>query len=448
MHVLSAREVLAAGEGDHADGGGVYLRVKGVYASWILRYTSPSGRRREFGLGSADRTSLEAAGAALKRARKRAYEAQELLDDGKDPVDERKAKRVAETARDAQAQAERKAETATLRRYARTYHERHIEPVLSEKHARQWLRSLEGEPTEARRERDKDKARLPSSLLDAPIVTITRADVLDAMVPICRKTPETGVRIFQRLAVILEAATIDGLRADNPCTRTLQAAMVKRAGIGEREQAHHNALAHEKVPELVKDLRTMKGNAAAALEWTILTAARTGETLGAQWCEIDEQARLWRIPPERMKRRRPHVVHLCDRALDILKQQRGRHDRWIFPTPQGGRDRPMSNMAMPNILRRLGIDATCTVHGFRSSFRDWVAERKVAASEVAELCLAHVRKNKVERAYLRTQLLPERRALLTAWGEFIEGRPYVRADGSAVTDALVMEFPGRAGRAV
>jgi len=452
-HLLSAKQVQGASgpdlehkskshHRDHADGDGLYLRVsRSGAASWVLRYTAKGGARRELGLGGCDRQSLDIAGASMRRARKAAEDARDLIAKGDDPLDAKARARKEAKEKAEAAKASKEAVGATLRRQARSYHSKHVEPVLTHKHARQWLRSLEGEPAAGREERDKDKARLPDSLLDTPIADITRADILEAMVAICRKTPETGVRMFQRLALVFEDAALQGMRPDNPCTPHLQAMMISRSGIKDRDVEHHTAMPYRQIPDLLPKLRDMEGTAAAALEFTILTCARTGETLGAKWSEIDEGARLWRIPKERMKRRREHVVHLCDRAMAIIAAQKGLHPVWIFPTPQGKMDSPMSAMAMPNVLRRLGVDNIATVHGFRSSFRDWVAERKVAAGEIAELCLAHVRKNKVEAAYLRSSLLEERRALLNAWGEFLEGRPYHRADGTLVTDAAVISFP-------
>jgi integrase len=346
-HLLSAIAVKNAAEGDLNDGEGLVLRVKSTGASWVLRYTAASGRRRELGLGAADRASIEAAGTSLKRARKKAGDARDLLDKGTDPIDARRAHREAERSKAEEAKGAKKAAATTVLRYARAYHEKHVEPVRSDKHGKQWIASIE--------------QHVPKALLDSPIDTITAVDLLDAMVPVLRKLPETGSRVYQRLSTIFDAAVIDALRPDNPAT-PIRRELRKRAG--RRERGSFAAMPYRQIPDFVEKLRKVEGNSARCLEFTILTAARTSEALTAEWCEFDLDTRTWTIPGAKMKCREQHVVYLSDRLLQILKAQEGQHVRFVFPSP---REAPMSNMAMMMLLRRHATGAT--THGFRASFR-------------------------------------------------------------------------------
>jgi integrase len=421
-YLLSARQVQVAREGDTFDGDGLILRVRGKSAGWVLRYTASSGKRREFGLGTADRSSIEAAGAGLARARKRADEARDQLERGIDPIDVRRAER--EVTRKAVSEKTVKAKdgATSLRRYVRAYHEKHVEPVRSFKHGQQWLNSIE--------------QHLTSTLLDASVDCITAVDLLDELVPILRRVPETGSRIYQRLATIFDAAVIDGLRPDNPAT-PIRRELRKRAG--RRDRSNFASMPYRRAPEFIDRLRAAPGNSPRCLEFTILTAARTGEALTAAWAEFDREAGTWTIPAAKMKSRERHVVYLTDRVVEILDGQAGQSETVVFPSPRGG-ERPMSNMSLLMTLRRLGVKAI-TVHGFRSTFSTWANENGAARPDVIEAALAHREENAVRRAYNRSQFLAERRALMIAWGNFLEGRPVIRADGTPVTDAAVIQFP-------
>jgi integrase len=426
-HLLSARQVQTAGEGDHSDGDGLALRVQPgadgrLRASWVLRYTSPTGKRRELGLGGADRASMKAAGESLTGARDAADVARKLLRDGLDPIDAKSARRDAARKAEAVKQAGAKAIATTLRRYARTYHERHIEPVHTGKHGQQWLNSIE--------------QHVPAALLDTSLDRIAAVDLLDELVPILRKVPETGPRIYQRLVAVFDSAVLDGLRPDNPAT-PIRRELRKRAG--RRERGNFAAMPYRQVSDFVEVLRKVQGNSARCLEFTILTAARTTEALTAEWPEFNLQARTWTIPASKMKCREQHVVHLSDRVVDILDGQVGQHARYVFPSSVG-RDAPMSNMALLMALRR-NTGTGLTVHGFRSSFSTWANELGIARPDVIEAALAHNEVDRVRKAYNRSQFLAERRALMNAWGGYLTGRPVTRADGSKVTDAAVISFP-------
>lgn len=410
---LTARRVLAAGLNDngkakdHTDAQtpGLRLRCKpgkngAVTASWIFRYTH-GDRTREMGLGACDRRDSASATASLEKARDGATDASRRVRAGEDPLGEKNT-----TPKPADGR-------ITLLQYARDYHAKHIANTRSAKHAKQWLGSIE--------------RLLSKDLLDRPVAAITAAEVLAEMVPIYRRIPESAGRVFQRLAVILSDAMIEGVRADNAASPRVQRAMVTRAGMGERQRGHHASLAWRDVPEFFTRLRAQAGVGARCLEFVILTACRTGEALGATWAEIDFETRSWSIPAERMKMRRPHTVPLSDRAVEILESLRGLHETWIFPTPIKPCDSPLSTNSMDSVIDRMGHGGAertrepATTHGMRASFRTWVADTRPADAPAAELALAHVEGNKVVAAYNRSLLLPERRALLAAWAMHCTG---------------------------
>jgi integrase len=292
-HMLSARQVQVAREGDTYDGEGLILRVQGRRASWVLRYRVASGKRRELGLGGVERGSIGAAGASLTGARELADEARDQLKRGVDPIDARRAERKAEWEAAVRKRGQAVAAATTLRSYAKAYHERHVEPLRTFKHGQQWINSIE--------------QHVPAALLDATLDRITALDLLDGLVPILRKVPETGARIYQRLAAVFDAAVIDGLRPDNPAT-PIRRELRKRAG--RRRRDNFPSMPYRQVPAFAKRLRAAPGNSARCLEFAILTAARTSETLTAQWTEFDWQAQTWTVPAAKMKCRERHVVFL------------------------------------------------------------------------------------------------------------------------------------------
>lgn len=310
-HLLSARQVQVAREGDTFDGDGLILRVRDGTAAWVLRYTAPTGKRRELGLGGADRASIEEAGASLTRARKAADEARDELSRGIDPIDARRGEREAQRKAENQARAQADAAATTLRGYARIYHEKHVEPLRTVKHARQWINSIE--------------QHVSAALLDTTIDRINAVDLLDELVPILRKVPETGSRIYQRLATIFNAAVIDGLRPDNPAAPICRE-LHRRAG--RRERRNYSSMPYRKVPAFLQCLRDARGTSPRCLEFAILTAARTSEALTAEWAEFDREARTWTIPAAKMKCHERHVVFLSDRALE--DGQEGLSRRFVF----------------------------------------------------------------------------------------------------------------------
>ncbi|NUZ07641.1 site-specific integrase [Schlegelella koreensis] len=412
LHQLTTREVLAAGDGDLTDGGGLLLRVRDASASWVFRFTAASGRRPEMGLGAAHRGSAKQAGESLTTARSQAHAARELLRQGIDPIDERDGRREAARRAVEEAKAEQQRQHLTLARAARGYHERVIEPTRTTKHAAQWIASLEH--------------HVPEALWHAPIASIEAPALLAGLSTVRsladprERVPETLQRVRQRLDSVFEDAIFHGHCTTNPAAairRKMREAM-PRGDAGQLK-----ALPYREAPALMERLRQAEGIAARCLEFAVLTASRTSEALLATWAEFDLNGALWVIPKDRMKAKEEHTVHLSPAALAVLQGQRGLDPRYVFPSPMLA-DRPMSNMAMLTVLDRLGMRDRTTVHGLcRATFSTWANETGAARPDVIEACLAHEEKNRVRAAYNRAQFNEERRALLEAWAGFL-AQPY------------------------
>ncbi|MDE0600947.1 MAG: tyrosine-type recombinase/integrase [bacterium] len=246
---------------------------------------------------------------------------------------------------------------------------------------------------------------------------ISTADVMAALLPIWNEKPETARRVRQRIGAIMKWAVAQGYRPDNPAGDALGAALPK-ASVAKR---HHRALPHAKVADALATVRESRAHwaTAAALEYLILTAARSGEVREARWDEVDLDTATWTVPADRMKMQREHRVPLSDRALQILAEASLRTDGsgLIFPSATG---RTLSDNTLSKLLRERGIPAV--VHGFRSSFRDWCAECSNAPREVSELALAHVNSDRVEAAYMRTDLFERRRGLMQSWADYVSQR--------------------------
>jgi integrase len=409
LHQLTVREVLAAPDGDLSDGGGLILRIRGQSASWVLRYTAVTGKRREMGLGVARLGSNAQAGDSLVNARKNAGKARDLLERGIDPIDERDAERAAAQALDQAKKAEKKRNHTTLARAARDYHERVIEPSRTVKHAAQWIASLEH--------------HVPEEIWHAPIDSVTPPALLEALSGVrsladeAVKVPETLQRVRQRLDSVFEDAMFHGLCKGNP------AAAIKRKmqeASGSRKRGQFAALPYRDAPAFALQLREQAGLAARCLEFAMLTAARTSEALEAAWTEFDLDTATWTVPAERMKGREPHTVHLTARAVEIVKGLQGLHATYLFPSPTV-QDQPLSNMAMLTVLDRMDMRDQTTVHGLcRATFSTWANDTAAARPDVIEACLAHQEGNKIRAAYNRAQFMQERRALLEAWASYLE----------------------------
>lgn len=388
---LSAKRVaLAAKPGMYADGHGLYLRVGPTGAkSWVFRYRN-NGARHDLGLGPYHLVSLA-------EARKRATEQRRLLRiDGHDPLLTRRSGR--DKARLAAARA------ITFKACAEAYMAAHQAGWRNPKHRAQWTATL-------------NKYVYPH-LGDLPVQVIGVGLVMKALEPIWAEKPETASRVRGRIESVLDWATARGYReGENPARWRghLQNLLPPRSKV--RRVEHYAALPYAEIGAFMAGLRQQKGVAARALEFAILTAARTGEVIGARWDEIDIAGRLWTVPGERMKAGREHRVPLSERAVEVIndmKKQREHAEEHVFRGARGG---ALSNMALLMVLRRVGY-ASLTTHGFRSTFRDWAAERSEFPAEVAEMALAHVVGDKVEAAYRRGDLFEKRRQIMEAWAQF------------------------------
>jgi integrase len=405
LHLLSPREVQTLPNGMHADGEGLYLRVRGPHAAWMFRFTGLDGSRRFMGLGAAHRDSLAAAGESLTRARDKARRARDALAAGLDPIEQKRADRRAAMERKAAERSDREAQELTLCRVARAYHEQVIEPKWTDRHGKLWIASLEN--------------NIPPGLWHKRIDAIGHVELLEALVALRLRIPETSDKITQRLSAVFDHALFFGQCAGNPVK--ILRRKLSEAPRGRKED-HYRAMPFAEVPAVVAELRKLYATAARALEFTILTASRTGESLGATWKEIDETAAIWRVPAARMKAREEHVVPLVPRAMEILAQMRERQGgEFVFPSPVD-RMRGLSNMAMLTVLNRIGIRERTTVHGFRAAFSTWAYEAMGAREEIVECCLAHRETDRVKAAYDRSQHHAARRKLLTAWADFVGGR--------------------------
>jgi integrase len=386
---LSAAAVKnAVQRGYYGDGGGLYLQV-GLTGSksWVFRY-KVAGKLYEMGLGA-----LHTVG--LAEARTRARQCREHRLDGLNPLAVRKAARM-QTNLDA-------AKAMSFAACAEGYIAAHKAAWRNAKHRDQWSNTL--------------RSYVEPVFGALPVQAIDTALVMKAIEPIWNEKPETASRVRGRIEAILDWATARGFRqGDNPARWRghLDKLLPKKSKV--RRVEHHAALPYPEIATFITELRQQQGVAARALEFAILTAARTGEVIAAQWHEISLGERLWTVPAGRMKAGKEHRVPLSDAALAILADlHKLRHGDYIF---EGGRtSQPISNMAMTMTLRRMGR-GELTVHGFRSTFRDWAAERTGFPSEVAEMALAHSVSDKVEAAYRRGDLFQKRRQLMDAWARF------------------------------
>ncbi|SLN41754.1 Prophage CP4-57 integrase [Roseivivax jejudonensis] len=374
---LSVQKLKSAGPGRHGDGRGLFLYVKATGArSWVLRY-QVQGRRRDLGLGAYPDITLA-------MARNRAAEARRLIAEGQDPI-----------AKKQQAQ-------------PKTFKETALELIESKrpgwknaKHAAQWTATLD--------------AYVFPKIGQMQVARVETADVIAALTPIWTTKPETASRVRQRIEAALDYATALGIRAgENPARWRghLDHLLPKPSKL--RAVKHHPALPHVQIADFMADLAARNGVAARALGFTILTAARSGETRGMTWSEVDLDARIWTIPAERMKAGKEHRVPLSDAAIAQLGPRRD-HAALVFES-ESKPGKQISDMSMTAVLRRMGRDAI-TVHGFRSTFRDWAGETTGFPREVIEAALAHGIKDKAEAAYARSDLFKKRRKLMGVCAE-------------------------------
>lgn len=373
--------------GKYGDGNGLFLRIDQRGAKrWVFRYTAPDGRRRDRGLGNANSISLT-------RARDLADKAREALEQGIDPMHQKPALATQPEVECMQ--------VPTFGEFADRFVELIAPEFRNPKHLAQWKMTI-GD-------------RYCFSLRRKAIDAVSAKDVLEVLRPVWVTKPETASRLRGRIERVLDGAKAEGLRSgDNPAVWRggLKAALPKRKKL---IRGHHRALPFEDLPLFMASLLERRASAARALAFLILTAARSGEVRGATKSEFDLDAAVWTIPAERMKAGKEHRVPLTPMAVQVIREQleRGDGSELVFPGQKVGK--PMSDMTLAKLVKRIGHDVT--VHGFRSTFRDWVGEETEFPRELAEAALAHTVGDATERAYRRSDALARRRVLMQAWNE-------------------------------
>jgi integrase len=376
--------------GRYAVGDGAYLQIAaGGTRSWVFRYKR-DGKARHMGLGPAGLLTLA-------EAREKARQARRALLDGVDPL-EAKAARLARTRLES-------AKGMTFRDCAERMVASHEAAWKNPKHRAQW------------------KATLATYVYpifgELPVGIVDTGLVLKVIEPLWSTKPETAGRVRGRIEAVLDWAKARGYRdGENPARWRghLDKLLPNRRKV--RRVKNHPAMPYTDIPAFMAELRNRTSVSARTLEFTILTASRTGETIGARWSEIDLVAHTWTIPAERMKAGKEHRVPLSERAVEILENL-PRESEYVF---MGGRaGKPLSNMAMLELLRGMKPGSGYVPHGFRSTFRDFAAEMSSWPAEVAEAALAHALKSKVEAAYRRSDLFEQRRRLMNNWSSFCGG---------------------------
>ncbi|MCL7404911.1 tyrosine-type recombinase/integrase [Paradonghicola geojensis] len=377
LDALKVRQLKEPGK--YYDEHGLYLRVTASHPrprkNWVQRIVI-NGKQRELGLGSATLVTLAEAREMARNYRKAARE-------GRDPIAERK----------------RNNNVPTFSEAVDQVYKLHEPSWRNKKHAAQFRSTLE---------------QYVSPFCGMKKISeVTSQDVMNALKPIWLTKTETARRVKQRIGVVMKWAIVQGYRLDDPSNAIEQALPKAARAVKQRKSIHY-----DKVAECLSAVQGSHAGASTklALDFLILTAARSGEVRLATWPEINLKRRLWTIPAERMKGKAEHVVPLSDRAVDVLNAARelGKGDL-VFPGAKAGR--PMSDMTMSKLIKELGFDAD--VHGFRTSFRVWVQECTDASFEVAEKALAHKTKNKVVAAYARSNLIEKRRELMQQWADHL-----------------------------
>ncbi len=384
--------------GHHADGGGLYLQIsKAGTKSWIFRFTI-NGRTRDMGLGSAFTVSLN-------EARARASEARSLTARRVDPIEQAKADEEPESSKEG-VQEDVPPSGPTFEQFAEEYIRARAHQWRSAKHGDQWRSTL--------------TAYAYPIIGNMPLAEIETSDILRILEPIWSSKSETASRVRGRIERILAAASVRDLRP--PTNPAAWKGHLQEALPAKRKSKPFAALSYGEVPAFLAVLRPREGVSPRALEFTILTAARSGEVRGTTWAEIDESASLWTVPGERMKAGRPHLVPLTERALEILEEMKPLRDLaggFVFPGTKI--DRPLSDMTLSKLVRSMGLDST--VHGFRSCFKTWAEEETHHAHNVIEASLAHIVGDRVERVYFRGDRLAKRRALMDDWAAHCTSKP-------------------------
>jgi len=396
IHRLTAVKVDTVKKpGLYADGGGLWLRVKegsgGPAKSWLFRY-AVNGKDRWCGLGATHTVTLA-------EAREFARQARHLRLNGEDPIEN---KRATKSRRAIEA-----AKSITFKECADEYLRQNASTWRSAQHGHDWAGSL--------------KRYAYPVLADLQVKDIDVTLVLKVLEPLWEKRTVTAARLRGRIENVLAWATVRGYRAgDNPARWTghLQQALPEPRKVAPVE--HLASMPYSEIAAFMAELRGIDGVVPRALEFAILTACRSGEILGARWAEIDLKARVWTIPAARTKANREHIVPLSDRAVEILEGLLG-DGEVVFPGPRSGGESTNRMSLRALLVEHMG--RKLTVHGFRSSFRTWVAEQTNFPREVAEAALGHVNGDKVEASYQRGKMVERRRELMEAWSRFCAGEP-------------------------
>lgn len=400
LSAIAVRRLTTPGRFPVGGVAGLMLQVTDSGArSWILRYstgetrTSTSGKpfaaRRDIGLGGFPDVSLN-------QAREKARKIKESISRGTDPISERAAAHAARLAA--------LAKNTTFETATRQFHEDKSCEFRNIKHAKQWISSME-------------RYAFPT-LGRLSVADIEMAHVEAALRPIWRSKTETASRVRQRIEAVLAWATVKGLReGDNPAAWKGRLDQVLPRPSKIKSTSHFRALPWRDLPAFMSELRKREGIAARALEFTILTACRSGESRLATWDEIDLSAAIWTIPAGRIKAGKQHKVPISDTLQELLcNLPRHTQSDIVFAAPRGG---ALSDMALTAVLKRMGSGVT--VHGFRSTFKDWARNNTTYADEVSELALAHVNSDATRAAYARDELLPQRSQLMMEWSNYCLG---------------------------
>lgn len=392
--------------GLYGDGNGLYLQVSAFGTkAWLYRFMI-DGKARKMGLGPLSTISLV-------EARQRAAEARRKVLDGIDPIAARDAER-------GKAKIEA-AKAMTFEQCAERYIAGQEASWKNAKHRAQWSSTLE--------------TYVYPVIGSLPVAAIDTGLVLKVLEPIWNEKPDTAGRVRGRIELVLNWATVREYRAgDNPARWRghLDNVLPKRSKV--RPRRHHKALPYAELPAFIAALRGQEFISARALEFTILTAVRTGKSIGAQWSEFDLAGKIWTIPGVRMKSGRDHRVPLSDRTLAILTAL-PREGQFVFPGGKIGK--PLSNMAMLELVRGIKGDGL-TVHGFRSTFHDWAADRTAFANHVVEMALAHTVKDAVEAAYRRGDLFEKRARLMAEWARYCEAPESASASVTPLREAATL----------
>ena len=397
INKLSARTVdVLDAPGRYSDGGNLFLVVSPRGAKkWTFLFRW-QGKLTEMGMGAASRGAV-----TLASARKLAEVARTKLQEGVNPLADKHAKATAlKLAKD-----QAKAQEVTFGAYAASLVDAIEGGFRNDKHKAQWRSTL---------------ATYCKPIWKTPLPQVDTQGVLKCLTPIWQTKPETASRVRGRIERVIDGAKANGLyQGENPARWRghLSATLPKPRKL---TLGHHAALAYDAMPEFMADLRSRVAVAALCLEFTILTAARSGEALGAMWAEIDLERGVWTVPAARMKAAKEHRVPLSGKALAILTTMEGmREGDYVFAGQKP--NKPLSGMAMAMMLRRMGCD-DITVHGFRSAFSDWASEVSAFSAETREACLAHVVANKAEAAYRRGDQFEKRRLMMEAWAGWCEAK--------------------------